>query len=285
MDVFDVESTAYHISLADNECNVKCVNELAENSDYPNLIKKMTAEPNADLISMMPSGDHTLIYSMSINGEGILNFNVVKELLGELLDNPDFADFVSLFKSINGPVVFGVACNDIKEQKFNIVAATKTPQANKLHNIIGMTPLSEEAVRSGDEYVISESPSILLGTDNDVLYFKWLGGGTKATADLSEVKSLFSEAVAALYCTSTVDDMKMQLTAQSKDLKDGTAKMFVMENGKKLCFLDALTFFYKLGNEIDTYMSLDNSYDDESEYDFDEDTAVATQAVEEAFAY
>ena len=235
MDIVDTKSTAIHINLADNECNVTTENEFPENSDYLKLVKKMTAAPNADLVPMMPSGDHTMIYSVSINGAAIANFNLVKKLLGDAYNDPDFAKILDIFKSIKGPVVFGIACNDLKTKEFDAVVAAKTPKASDLHGIISMTPFAEEAQRS-------------------------------STKD-KEIKSLFSESVAAVYCTSTIDDMKMQFTASSKDLQSGNAKLFVMEDGKKLCFLDALTFFVKFSEEFDSYTGYD--YDYESDYDSD----------------
>ena len=173
-----------------------------------------------------------------------------------------------LFNALNSS--FGIACNDLKTKEFDAVVAAKTPKASDLHGIISMTPFAEEAQRHGGEYVISDSyggPSFVLGENKDVLYFKFLGGGTKSSTKDKEIKSLFSESVAAVYCTSTIDDMKMQFTASSKDLQSGNAKLFVMEDGKKLCFLDALTFFVKFSEEFDSYTGYD--YDYESDYDSD----------------
>ena len=284
MDIVDTKSTAIHINLADNECNVTTENEFPENSDYLKLVKKMTAAPNADLVPMMPSGDHTMIYSVSINGAAIANFNLVKKLLGDAYNDPDFAKILDIFKSIKGPVVFGIACNDLKTKEFDAVVAAKTPKASDLHGIISMTPFAEEAQRHGGEYVISDSyggPSFVLGEDNDVLYFKLLSGGTKSSTKDKEIKSLFSESVAAVYCTSTIDDMKMQFTASSKDLQSGNAKLFVMEDGKKLCFLDALTFFVKFSEEFDSYTGYDYDY----ESDYDSDMGVLDTVPEEAVEY
>ncbi len=269
MDIIDTESTAIHISLADNECNIRTENEFPENSDYLKLVKKMTAAPNADLVPMMPSGDHTMIYSVSINGAAIANFNLVKKLLGDAYDDPDFAKILDIFKSIKGPVVFGLACNDLQTKEFDAVVATKTPKASNLHGIIGMTPFAEEAQRKGGEYVISDSyggPSFVLGEDDDVLYFKYLSSGKKTSAKDKEIKSLFSESLAAVYCTSKIDDMKMQFTASSKDLASGSAKLWVMEDGKKLCLLDALTFFVKFSDAFNTYSYSDYDYEYEPDY-------------------
>jgi hypothetical protein len=269
MDIIDTESTAIHINFADNECNIRTENEFPENSDYLKLVKKMTAAPNADLVPMMPSGDHTMIYSVSINGAAIANFNLVKKLLGDAYDDPDFAKILDIFKSIKGPVVFGLACNDLQTKEFDAVVATKTPKASNLHGIIGMTPFAEEAQRHGGEYVISASyggPSFVLGEDDDVLYFKYLSSGKKTSAKDKEIKSLFSESLAAVYCTSRIDDMKMQFTASSKDLASGSAKLWVMEDGKKLCLLDALTFFVKFSDAFNTYSYSDYDYEYEPDY-------------------
>ena len=143
---------------------------------------------------------------------------------------------------------------------------------------------AEEAQRKGGEYVISDSyggPSFVLGEDDDVLYFKYLSSGKKTSAKDKEIKSLFSESLAAVYCTSKIDDMKMQFTASSKDLASGSAKLWVMEDGKKLCLLDALTFFVKFFEEF----ASSTGYDYDYESDYDSDMGVLDTVPEEAVAY
>ncbi len=259
MDIFDVESSAVHINLSDNELNVKSENIFDKNSDYPKLVKKMTGKPNADLIKMMPKAKNAIIFSVSINGEAIANFNLVKKLLGDAYDDPDFAKVLNIFKSINGPVVFGASSDDLSEGKFNLVLAAKTPKASNIHNIIDMTPFAEYGTRNGNEYVMQESsydPEVILGEKDNVLYFK-LNNNSNSSATMdgnSEAKSLFGNALSAVYCTSTVDNMNMQFTMESDDLINGKTTMWVKEDGKKLCFLDALAFFVKLMNEVDFYI-------------------------------
>jgi hypothetical protein len=60
--------------------------------------------------------------------------------------------------------------------------------------------------------------------------------------------------------------MKMQFTASSKDLASGSAKLWVMEDGKKLCLLDALTFFVKFSDAFNTYSYSDYDYEYEPDY-------------------
>lgn len=254
MDIFDVKSSAIHINLSDNELNIKSENVFDKNSDYPKLVKEMTGKPNADLLKMMPNADNAFIFSMSINGEAIANFSLVKKLLGDAYDDPDFAKVLDIFKSINGPVVVGAASNNLSEGDFNVVVAAKTPKANTLHNIIDMTPFAELGTRQGNEYVFQESsydPEMVLGEKDNVLYFKLNNSSSSATmASNGEAKALFSDAISALYCTSTVDNMNMQLTMETKDGIDGNTTMWVKEDGKKLCFLDALAFFVKLASDL-----------------------------------
>ncbi|MBO4803649.1 MAG: DUF4836 family protein [Muribaculaceae bacterium] len=257
MDLFDVESSAIHINLADNEINVRTENEFDKNSDYMKLVKKMTSKPDADLVKMMPAGDNAIVFSLCINGEAIADFDLVKNLLGEAYDDPDFAKILNIFKSINGPVTIGAASNNLGEGEFNVVVATKTPKASDLHSIIDMTPMGEYGTREGSEYVLQESPDdpkIILGENNNVLYYKFNNSNSSATmGDNNAAKAIFSNALAALYFTSTIDNMQMQCTMESKDLKDGYTTMWVKEDGKKLCLLDALTFFAKLADEVDFY--------------------------------
>lgn len=257
MDLFDVESSAIHINLADNEINVRTENEFDKNSDYPKLVKEMTGKPDADLIKMMPAADHVAVFSMSINGEAIANFNLVKNLLGEANDDPDFAKILNIFKSINGPVVIGAASDNLSEGEFNVVFATKTSKASDLHSIIDMTPLGEYGSREGNEYVMQDSPDdpkIILGEKDNVLYYKLNNSSSSSTlGDNGEAKSIFNNALAAFYCNSTIDNMQMQCTMASKDMIDGNTTMWVKEDGQKLCFLDALTFFVKLFEEMDFY--------------------------------
>ena len=260
LDMYDVQTTGIHISFADNECNIKCENEFEENSEFLKMAAKATSQPSAELIGLMPDADNALVYSLSIDAEAIAEFDLVKKLLGDAMDDPDFRQIFDFVKSIKGPVTFGVAANDFDAENMNFVFAAKSTRANQLHSLIGSTPFAAEMQRQGDEYVMRESPydpAIKLGTmDNDIIYARVSQSGVFPSDNMSkneEAKRLLSDAVVALYFTSTVDNMNMQCSFSSKDLKDGYGKIFVTEGGKKLCPLDALAFFLKLQEEVNYY--------------------------------
>ena len=259
MDMYDVETSGIHISLADNEFNIKCENEFEENSEFLAMAAKATAKPSAELIGLMPNADHALVYSLSIDAEAIAEFDLVKKLLGDAMDDPEFKKIFDFVKTIKGPVTFGVATNDFDAENVNFVFAAKSTRADQLLSLISSSPFAEDMQRNGNEFVMKQSPydpTVKLGTMDNIIYARVSQSGVFTNDNMSkneEAKRLLSDGVVALYCTSTVDDMKMQLTFSSKDLKDGSGRFFVTEGGEKLCPLDALVFFAKLQNEVNYY--------------------------------
>lgn len=254
-DIFDVQSTALHLSLAGNEWTIKCENNFGKNSDYEKLVEMVQAKPDADLLTMMPTANNTAVFSVSLNGEKVAEMDMVKKFLDQAQGDPEFAKIVDVFKSINGPIVVGFAADELNPEKANVVLAMKCDKANQVPTFIESLPFAEMMTRNGDEYVISQSPSdpkMTLGFKNKVIYFKFSStDNTTTMSNADDVKSLFSNSVMAFYFTSKVDNMQMQMTMDSKDMKNGETKFWVTENGKKLNPLDALTFFAKLQEQTE----------------------------------
>lgn len=250
LDISDAQSAAYHLSLADNEWNIRCENNYDKNSDMAKLLDKVSAKPDASLFSMMPNADNAVIFSLCINGENIAQMDMVKPFIAQAQEDPDFARLIDLFKSINGPIVAGVATDDLSSGKFNGMLAVNCGKANQLPDLIGILPFADVVSRDGNEFVVpQESPSdpkVTLGFKDNLLYAKASTSDNSATMGNADVKSLFADSRVAFYCTSKIDNMQMQITAGSKDLKNSNAKFWVTENGKKLSPLDALVFFAKL---------------------------------------
>ncbi len=250
LDIVDVQSTALHLSLADNEWTIKSENNFGKNSDYEKLVEMVAAKPDADLLAMMPTANNAAVFSISLKGEKVAEMDIVKKFLDQAQGDPEFTKIIDVFKSINGPIVVGFAADELNPEKANVVFAMKCDKANQLPSFVGSLPFAEAMTRNGDEYLISQSPSdpkMALGFKDKVLYFKISSTDNTATmSNVGDVKSLFANSVMAFYFTSKVDNMQMQMTMDSKDMKNGETKLWVTENGKKLNPLDALTFFVKL---------------------------------------
>lgn len=255
IDMWDAQSTAIHINLADNEWNMRCDNKFDNDSEYLKLVKQVTAKPDNAMLAQMPMGANAAALSVSLNGEGIAQLDMVKALLANLDDSPEVQAIVDIVKSINGPIMLGIASDTMNPEEANFVLAAKCNNAAKvMSNINQYLPLAGPMTQRGDELVAEQQVmggDLAMGAKGNEFYVKLTHSDMAANmSNAGEARTAMAGSVAALYLSSTVGNKQMQLVIESKDLTDASAKLWVTEGGKKLSILDALAFFAELGQNV-----------------------------------
>lgn len=253
LDLMDVKSSALHLSFADNAWNCRIENEVDDNGDYAKLVKSVTTKPSTDLLAYMPKAANMGVLNLNIDGEGILNLDMVKALLGEAGSDPQMAQMIDIFKSVKGPVTVGFASASLNPEEVNAALAFKCGKANELVGMLKQM-LSGMYTQNGDEFVFNEKIQgfdAKLGVKGDVVYIKMIHQDfTENMASVGEAKDVLGSAVAGAFVNLAVDNMQMQFAISGKDVKQGNFTMNVKENGKKLSPLEALTFFDRLSRNV-----------------------------------
>lgn len=252
-DMMDIQSTAFHMNLADGEWRIGVDNEVDENGDFAKLINSVTTKPSAELLAFMPKANNMGVLNLNIDGEGILNLDMVKALLGEVSSDPQMAQMVDIFKSVKGPVTLGIASDTFNPEDLSGTLAFKCGKAKELIDMLKQ--LFEGAyTQNGDEYVFSqrvEGYNASLGVKGDVIYVKMTNKDyTETMASVGEAKDVIGGAIGSVFFSMAVDNMQMQFSVEGKSIKQGNAKMWVKEDGKKLSPLDALAFFDQLSRKV-----------------------------------
>ena len=253
LDLMDIKSSALHMSFAGNDWNYRVENEVDDNSDFMKLVNSITTKPSAELLAYMPKADNMGVLNLNLDGEGILNLDMVKAMLNEAGDSPEVAQMKDIFKSVKGPVTIGFASSSINPDDVDAALAIKCGKAKDLVEML--KPMFQGAyTQNGDEYIFNEKIegfNAKLGVKGDVIYVKMTH---KDYADnmtgVGEAKDVLSGAMLGGFITLAVDNMQMQLTIDGKDVKKGSVTMNVKQDGKKLSPLDALTFFDRLARKV-----------------------------------
>lgn len=253
-DLLDVKSSAYHLSFAGDEWNFRCENEVDDNSDFMKLVNSVTSKPSADLLAFMPKAGNMGAFSVSLNGEGIANLEMVKSSLNQLGNDPQINKMVDIFKSINGPVTIGFASETLSVDDMDIAIAFKCGKANDLLAMIKEMAPADIYTQKGDEFELHEQVNgftATMGVKDGAVYIKLTH---KAYADnmaaVAEAKKAIGDNVSGAYCFLSLENMQMQFVGGGKDVKESKATMWVKEDGKKLNALDALTFFMRLSSKM-----------------------------------
>ena len=247
-DLIDIKSSAYHLNFADNTWNYRMSNEVDDNSDFAKMVNQVTSKPSAELLAFMPKSTNMGAINVNLNGEGIMNLDMVKKLTSQL--GGDIAPVLDIVKSINGPVTLGFASSSISPEDADLALAFKCGKAQELIGLL-RTMLPPNAYTQRDnEYALNdkiEGFNALLGVKDDVVYIKMTHKGyTETMSGVSEAKDVIGSSLAGGFLSLNVDGMELQLTTEGKNIKEGSAQLWVKENGKKLSPLDALTFFARL---------------------------------------
>lgn len=245
-DLMDIKSTALHLSLADGQWRIGVDNDVDENGDYAKLIQSVTTKPSAELLAYMPKAGNMGVLNFNINGEGILNLDMVKPLLAEVAGNPEMSQMIDIFKSVKGPVTLGVASSSLNPEEMDGALAFKCGKSRELVALVKQM-FPGMYTQNGDECVLNEKMQgfdATLGIKGDVVYIKMTHNNySDNMASVSDAKDVIGRAMCGGFLTLSVDNMQMQLTYDGRNIKQGSLTMWVKENGKKLSPLDALTFF------------------------------------------
>ncbi len=254
LDIMDVKSGAYHLSFADNKCCYSQENVVDDNSDYAKLAQTITAEPSADLLPLMPKAANAAVFAVNINGEGIANLDAVKNLLALAGDSPEMKKMLDIFKSINGPLNIGVACETLSADDLDAVFAFKCGKASDLLEMLKQTLPPSMYTVQGDTYVFNEPLNgfkASLTVKGDAVSIKMAAKEySDNLASVSEAKSLVGGAVSSVYCTMTLDNKQMLLCLNGKNIKQGDASLVVTENGKNVTPIEAIAFLVKLSEKV-----------------------------------
>lgn len=249
LDMIDTNSTAYHLSLAGGELNVKCVNDMDDNSQFLKLINTVTAAPSDELLAFMPKAANTALFNVCLNGDGIANLDIVKPLIAQYGEDPQFQQVIDILKSINGPVAIGVASDALGMEDVAGTVAFKCGKAADLMAMLKeMSPAGAEA--QGDEIVqkgLFNGMDGVIGSKGDVVYFKFAqkNYADNATA-LAEAKNLIGKSKAAMFISMNLDNVQLEFTAGGADAREGDMKFWVKQDGKNLGLLEVIPVVYQL---------------------------------------
>lgn len=255
LDMWDAQSTAIHMNLANNECRIRCENEFSENSEFLELANRVMAKPNADILNIIPRGDGVRIMSICINGKAVMELDMVKKYLNEVPYDDGLAySLTRAYQYAKGPIIIADVVNKNNDinSSYNSIYAFKCTRDFDLDRFIRDLPdFPTDAVRMGNEYVIKGEdyePTGFIGTKDNIFYMRRLyavinTNMTKDEAYMSQDKefvNIIGNAVFS-YCISVDDDNNhMHLSFQSQDMKDSEASLWVSEDGTKLPILDAI---------------------------------------------
>ena len=252
-DLMDIKTSAFHMNLADGEWNISVENEVDDNGDFMKLVNSVTTKPSAELLAFMPKANNMGVLNLNIDGEGILNLDMVKAALGEMSGDPQMAQMLDIFKSVKGPVTLGVAASQLNPEELSGALAFKCGKSKELIDMLKQ--MFEGAyTQNGDEYVFNqriEGYNASLCVKGDVICVKMANRDyTENMASVGEAKDVIGNAMCGAFLSLGVDNMQMQLVHNGKSVKDIKWTMWVKEDGKKLSPLDALTFFDRLSRQV-----------------------------------
>ncbi len=253
-DLMDIKTSAFHMNLADGEWNLSVENEVDENGDYAKLINSVTTKPSAELLAFMPKANNMGVLNLNLDGEGILNLDMVKAALGEMSSDPQMAQMLDIVKSVKGPVTVGFASTSFNPEDADGALAFKCGKSKELIDLLKQMFPASFYTQNGDEYVLNdkvEGFNATLGVKGDVVYVKMTHKNyTENMASVGEAKDVIGNAMCGAFFSLGVDNMQMQLVHNGKSVKDIKWTMWVKEDGKKLSPLDALTFFDRLSRQV-----------------------------------
>lgn len=292
----EAKAYAFHATLADNEFKVKSEIDMSGNGDFEKLAEKVLGEPSAELLAFMPAAKNMATFSISLNGAGIADLDIVKKGITQLrLPSEDEEMLMSFVKSVKGPLTVGVASNDFTDADYCLTFAVKAGKSQEV--FAKYSSQLDEAVeygyaqKVGDEYRMDQgnNTTMALGCKGDVLYMRMFTSeyGKKA-ADDSDAKSIIGDSKVAGVAKCTVDGMNGFISLKAMSPAETSGIFYVTKGGEKMKPLDTMWFFYKLGNHMNREFNK-RSYDYNS-YDYDsygyEESAVDSAAVfDEAAAY
>lgn len=252
-DLMDVKSSALHMSFADNDWCYSVENEVDDNSDFMKLINSITTKPSAELLAFMPKAENMGVLNLNIDGEGLLNLDMVKAALGEAGNDPQLQQMLDIFKSVKGPVTFGVAASQLNPEELSGALAFKCGKSKELIDMLKQM-FEGSYTQNGDEYVFGqriEGYNASLIVKGDVICVTMANRDyPENMASVGDAKSVLSDAMLGGFVALTVDNMQLQLIIDGKNVKQGKVMMCVKEDGKKLSPLDALTFFDRLSRKV-----------------------------------
>ncbi len=248
LDMWDVRSTAYHLSLDGGEWKLTCNNNFDKNSQFVNLVNSITDKPSADLLNIMPKAANSAVLSMSINGEGIYNLEIVKSLLSDAQNNPEVSKLVDILKSIKGPVTIGIASNSLQPNDISMALAIKCGKAKDLMDMYKQTIPASAYKIEGDEIV---QPNLVgpfegrLGVKGDVLYIKAGPNYADNMAGVSEANNIIGKSMVGLFASMNVNNKQVEITLDNEDLSESNLKLWVKQDGKKLGGLETLAALFE----------------------------------------
>lgn len=253
-DLMDIKCSAFHMNLADGEWNINVENEVDDNGDFMKLVNSITTKPSADLLAFMPKANNMGVLNLNLDGEGILNLDMVKAALGEMGSDPQMAQILDIVKSVKGPVTVGFASTSFNPEDADGALAFKCGKSKELIDLLKQMFPASFYTQNGDEYVLNdkvEGFNATLGVKGDVVYVKMTHKNyTENMASVGEAKDVIGNAMCGAFFSLGVDNMQMQLVHNGKSVKDVKWTMWVKEDGKKLSPLDALTFFDRLSRQV-----------------------------------
>lgn len=265
LDMWDMKSATYHVSLAGKELNVKCNNDVDDNSEFAKLISSITAKPSGDVLPLLPAGKNSFTFCYSLNGEGITNLDNVKKLLDQNGDDPTVKKIVDVFKSINGPVAISITSDELSPADMALSLAVKCGKAKEAIDLYKEFTEAGAYRMEGDEIV---QPNAFNGMDGrfgvkgDVLYAKVAMKDYSAALDAdAEAKGILSSSYSGVYAKMDVDNCQLMLSAGGPDIKDGSLKFNVKEDGKNVNLLDGIASIMKLAQKYGLMADTDDADD------------------------
>ena len=293
----EAKAYALHATLADNEFKVKYEMDMSGNGDFEKLTEKVLGEPSAELLELMPAAKNMATFSVSLNGEGIADLDIVKKGINQIgLPEEDKNMLMSFVKSVNGPLTVGVASNGFNDEDYCVVYAVKASKSQEVLRKYGAQ--LDEAVqygyakKVGDEYQMEQGRdgTMAIGCKGDVLYLKMFTStyDKKATSD-SDAKSIIGSSKLSGLAKCTVAGMDGFLSVKAMSPVETSGIFYVKKGGEKMKPLDTVWFIYQLGKymESDEFnkhrrsYSYDYDYNDYSSDFSEEDVAAAVAALEE----
>ncbi|MDO4510244.1 MAG: DUF4836 family protein [Bacteroidales bacterium] len=229
-----------NISLADNEINAKSEVFADENSDMVKLLNSVKGKASADFLEYMPTSAKC-IFSVSINGEKLAEFEQVKSVFHMASAQMPQADFVELVKSVNGPVAVGIDA-DVKAFQGSltgsiVITTSKAADWKALFDQVfsqlgGGAPVQVTAEAKKDALVVK------------------FGAHSNFTLDASANKdaaSLFDDNFSGFWLGLNVDGMEMSTVAGAEDCNHGDLKFLIKgKDGNKMIFGDYPIYFQAL---------------------------------------
>lgn len=248
----DVKGSAYHVSLADG-LRFKHESDIDASSDLAKLVTSVTDKPSAEFLSLMPKAKNAVVLGLSLNGEGILNLEMVKPYTEKLGGHAELVQLVDIFKSVKGPVTLGIASETLSPKDVSAVLAFKCGKTAELKSFLKGIVGADAYTENGDELVVNQSLNGTTGSlvvKNGVVSVKYGKAYPENMGGVSGAKDAIGKSLCGFYAKVADGNAEVELVSETPDIKGGTSTLTVTEGGKKLGVLDALAVIYNLTKKM-----------------------------------